>query len=252
VDRQTRKDLKTDKFAEEVVDVFEWASVHKTEVVRYGAVLIVLVLIVVGVVYYNRSQAAVRQEALAKALRVDDATTGTVIQPTNQHFDTDAEKTKAKVQAFTELSAKYSGTQEGAIADMYLASYATDDGKLDEAEKLYKKVVADGPKAYAGLGRLALAQVYASEGKMADAEKVLRDAIANPAPTVSKEHATLVLGELLAQTNPAEAHKLVDPLRSSTRGAISRTAITDAGNLPQVASPPVTPGAPGAAPAAKK
>ena len=63
MDRQTRKDLKTDKFAEEVVDIFEWTSLHKAKVVRYGAVLIALVLIVVGVMYYNRSQAAARQEA---------------------------------------------------------------------------------------------------------------------------------------------------------------------------------------------
>ena len=39
VDRQTRKDLKTDKFAEDVFDVFDWASAHKAEVVRYGAIL---------------------------------------------------------------------------------------------------------------------------------------------------------------------------------------------------------------------
>ena len=237
MDRQTRHDLKTDKFAEEVFDVFEWASVHKTEVVRYGAALVVVALIVVGVIYYNRSQATVRQEALAKALRVDDATTGSVVQATNMHFDTDAEKDKAKVQAFTDLSAKYSGTQEGAIADMYLASYAVDNGTLDEAEKRYKRVVDDGPKVYAGLARLSLAQVYASEGKMADAEKLLRDAIANPSPTVSKEYATLVLGELLTQSNPAEAHKLVDPLRTSLRGAVSRTAIMDAANIPQPGAP---------------
>jgi predicted negative regulator of RcsB-dependent stress response len=245
VDRQTRKDLKTDKFAEDVFDVFEWVSVHKAEVVRYGAVLMAVVLIIVGVVYYNRSQAVVRGEALAKALRIDDATTGEVVQPTNMHFDTDGEKDKAKVQAFTDLSAKYSGTQEGAVADMYLGSYAVDAGNMAEAEKRYRRVVEEGPKAYAGLARLSLAQVYASEGKMADAEKILRDAMANPSLTVSKEHATIVLGELLAQTNPAEAHKLIDPLRTSLRGAISRTAITDSANLPPV-NPPAAP------PAAKK
>jgi len=194
VDRQTRKDLKTDKFAEDVFDVFEWASVHKAEVVRYGAILLAVVLIIVGVVYYNRSQAVVRGEALAKALRVDDATTGEAVQPTNMHFDTEAQKDKAKVQAFTDLSAKYNGTQEGAVADMYLGSYAVDTGNMAEAEKRYKRVVEEGPKAYAGLARLSLAQVYASEGKMADAEKILRDAIANPSLTVSKEHATIVLG----------------------------------------------------------
>jgi predicted negative regulator of RcsB-dependent stress response len=241
VDRQTRKDLKTDKFAEEVVDVFEWTSLHKAQVARYGVVLVALVLIVVGVVYYNRSQAAVRQEALTKALRVDDATTGTNFQATNLHFDTEGDKTKAKVQAFTDLSAKYNGTQEGAIADIYLASYATDQGRLDEAEKRYKRVVDDGPKAYAGLARISLAQVYSSEGKLAEAEKMLREAIANPTPTVSKEQASLVLGELLSKSNPAEAHKLLDPLRTSTRAAISRTAITDAANIPQAGAPPVPP-----------
>ena len=63
--------------------------------------------------------------------------------------------------------------------------------------------------------------------------------------SVSKEHATIVLGELLARNNPAEAHKLIDPLRTSLRGAISRTAITDSANLPPL-NPPAAP------PAAKK
>ncbi|MDP8989725.1 MAG: tetratricopeptide repeat protein [Acidobacteriota bacterium] len=234
MDRRTRKDLKTDKFAEDVFDVFEWASVHKAEVVRYGAILLAVVLIVVGIVYYNRNQAVAREEALAKALRIDDATIGDVVQPTNMHFDAEADKDKAKMQAFTNLSAKYNGSQEAAVADMYLGSYAVDAGNLAEAEKRYRKVVDDGPKAYAGLARLSLAQVYSSEGKMADAEKVLRDAIANPSLTVSKEHATIVLAELLAPNNPAEAHTLIDPLRTSLRGAISRTAITDSANLPPV------------------
>jgi predicted negative regulator of RcsB-dependent stress response len=237
VDRQTRKDLKTDKFAEEVFDVFDWASVHKAEVVRYGAILIAVVLIVVGVMYYNRTQAAAREEALSAALRIDDATVGPTVQAANLHFDSDAEKTKAKTQAFADLAAKYSGTQEGAIADIYLASYATDQGKLDEAEKRYRQVVDNAPKPYAGLARLSLGQVLASEGKTADAEKVLREAIANPTPTVSKEQATLVLGEVLARSNPAEARKLLDPLRTSTRGAISRAAITDAANLPPAGAP---------------
>ena len=237
MDRQTRKDLKTDKFAEDVFDVFGWASAHKTEVVRYGAAIIALVLIVVGVLYYNRSQAATRQEALAKALRVDEATTGTAIEPTSLHFETEAEKTKAKMQAFTELSTKYGGTQEGAIADMYLGSYAVDQGNQDEAERRYKRVADSGPKAYASLARIALSQIYISEGKMADAEKVLRDAIANPSATVSKEQAQLALGEMLSNSNPTEAHKLLDPLRTSARGTISRAAIVGSSKIAQAASP---------------
>lgn len=237
MDRQTRKDLKTDKFAEDVFDVFGWASTHKTVVVRYGVALIALVLIVVGVMYYNRSQAAVREAALYQALRVEDATTAATIEPTSLHFDTEAEKTKAKVQAFTGLSAKYGGTQEGAISDMYLASYAVDAGNQEEAERRYKRVVEDGPKPYASLARIALSQIYISEGKTADAEKVLRDAIANPSATVSREQAQLALGEMLSKSNPTEAHKLLDPLRTSARGTISRAAIVASSKIAEAASP---------------
>ena len=108
---------------------------------------------------------------------------------------------------------------------MYLAATPSMQGNQDEAEKRYKRAVDDGPKPYASLARIALSQIYISEGKMADAEKVLREAIANPTPTVSKEQATLVLGEVLAQSNPAEARKLLDPLRTSTRSAISRLGL---------------------------
>jgi predicted negative regulator of RcsB-dependent stress response len=195
------------------------------------------VLIVVGVMYYKRSQATAREEALYQALRVDEATTGAAIEATSLHFDTEAEKAKARMQKFTELSAKYSGTQEGAIADMYLASYAVDSGNQDEAERRYKRVVEDGPKPYASLARIALSQIYISEGKSADAEKVLRDAIANPSATVSKEQAQLALGEMLSKSNPAEAHKLLDPLRTSARGTISRAAIVDSSKIAEAASP---------------
>jgi predicted negative regulator of RcsB-dependent stress response len=235
LDRQTRKDLKTDKFAEEVFDVFSWASAHKTEVIRYGAILVAVVAIALGIMFYNRSQAAQREEALAKALRIDDAIVGPTPNPPALHFDTEAEKDKARTQAFSEIISKYSGSQEAAIADLYMAGYDVDAGSLDSAEKRFKHVMDDAPKPYAALARLALAQVYSTENKTADAEKLLRELIANPTATVSKDQATLVLGQILSTSNPAEAHKLLDPLRTSTRSAVSRAAITAAANIPNTA-----------------
>jgi predicted negative regulator of RcsB-dependent stress response len=233
VDRLTRKDLKTDKFATEVFDIWDWATEHRALVIRYGAILIAVVAIGLGAFFYNRSQAETREAALANALRYDDATYGPNVQPTNLHFDTEEEKMKAATQAFADVAARYHGTQEGSIANIYLGGYAVDQGNLAEAEKRFKDVVDNGPKAYAGLARLSLAQVYASEGKMDEAEKLLRYSIANPTVTVSKEQATIVLGQLLARNNPAEAHKLLDPLRTSSRGPVSRAAITAAGSIPQ-------------------
>ena len=221
----TRKELKTDQVAKTASDVFEWTSDHRQEVVRWGGIAVVAVIAVIGISYYRSYQAEARQVALAEALRIDDAGVGKEqVQQQNLHYNTPEEKEKARTAAFSALAAKYSGTQEGAIAEIYLASWAADKGDLAEAEKRFKNVVDSGPKVYASQARLSLAQVYGGEGKTADAQKVLQPLIDNSSETVSKEEATLLLAQLLAKSNPAEARKLAGPLRSSTRAAVSRAA----------------------------
>jgi predicted negative regulator of RcsB-dependent stress response len=230
----TRKELKTDQVAEKVFDVFEWASEHRKEVAQWVGLALVVVLALIGFSYYRSNQATVRQEALAQALRIDDATVGTEqIQQQNLHFNTPEEKEKARSQAFAELAAKYSGSQEGAIAEIYVASWAADKGNLTEAEKRFKDVVDSGPEAYAAQARLSLAQVYAGQGKIADAKKTLQALIDKPTGTVSKEEATLLLAQLLEKSDPAEAQKLAGPLRASNRTAVSRAANMVFGEIQQ-------------------
>ena len=231
----TRKELKTDQVANTVSNVFEWASEHRKEVVRWGGLAVVAVIAVVGSSYYRSYQAEARQVALAEALRIDDAGVGSQqqIQQQNLHYNTPEEKEKALTQAFSALAAKYPGTQEGAIAEIYMASWAADKGNLAEAEKRFKTVVDSGLKLYASQARLSLARVYAGEGKLADAQKVLQALIDKPTETVSKEEATLLLAELLVQSNPAEARRLAGPLRTSNSAAVSRAANTVFGELLQ-------------------
>ena len=230
----TRKELKTDQVAKTALNVFEWASENRKEVVRWGGLAVVVLIAVIVISYYRSYQAEARQVALAEALRVDDAGIGTEqVQQQNLHYNTPEEKDKARTKAFSELAAKYSGTQEGAIAEIYLASWAADKGNLAEAEKRFKGVVDSGPKVYAAHARLSLAQVYAGQGKPADAQKVLQPLIDSSTETVSKEEAALVLAQILVKSNPAEARKLAGPLRSSTRAAVSRAANTVFGELQQ-------------------
>lgn len=231
MDRQTRKELKSDKFAEEVVDVFEWTTMHKSQVMRYGGIVLAVAVIALAWTMYSRHQADVRQVELAKALRVEDASFGPSNQGGRLHFDTEEAKNKAREQAFADVAARFSGTQEGAVAEMYLAGWAVDKGDLAGAEKRFKRVVDDAPKEYAAMAKMALAQVYASENKPADAEKLLRELVASPTSTVSKEQATIVLAQVLSGSKPDEARKLLDPLRTSARSAVSRAAINAAGSI---------------------
>src|ERR1051326_5426695 len=97
---------------------------------------------------------------------------------------------------------------------------AADEGKLSDAEKRFTSVADSAGKKYAALAKLSLGQVYFAEGKADAGEKLLRSLIAKPTVFVSKEQASIVLARMLAPTKPAEARKLLDPLRAMS-GPIS-------------------------------
>ena len=229
--RITRKELKTDKFALEVGHTVDFFEEHNREVVRYGAVALAVAAIVVAIVLYRGHQHTVRQEALAQALQIQDAPVGQAPAGAEISFPTQDAKDKEAAKAFSELASKYSGTDEGYIAEYYLGCLAADQAKLNEAEKRFRSVADSANKRYASLANLALGQVYFAEGKNDQGEKLLRSLIDHPTVFVSKDQATITLAKALAHTKPAEARKLLDPLRA-VAGTVSQTAIQAYSELP--------------------
>ncbi len=74
--RQTRKQLKTDNFAKDLGLTFSFLSEHRAETIRYGLIATAIVLLGFGYYFYSRHQAAVREEALTAAMKVDEAIIG--------------------------------------------------------------------------------------------------------------------------------------------------------------------------------
>jgi predicted negative regulator of RcsB-dependent stress response len=144
----------------------------------------------------------------------------------------DARKT-AVVKAWRDLAVKYSGTEEGGIAEFFLGTNAADVGNLPEAAKHFQTAIDTGSAPYASEAKLALAQVYAAQGKPNDGVQLIQSVIDHPTVLVSKDAATLALADLIKTSDPQRARKLVDPLRTSTRSAVSKAAITLASSLPQ-------------------
>ena len=110
MDRQTRKGLKTDKFAQEVTHGFQFLTEHSAETKRYSAIAVAVIALAVGIYFYNRHETTARGEALAHALRFDDATVGANVQPANLHFNTQAEKDAA---SFVKAHASQTGPDVG-------------------------------------------------------------------------------------------------------------------------------------------
>jgi len=233
VDRATRKDLKSDKFALEFQHSVEFVTGHRQMLLRWSAVAAAIVVVIVAIYLYMRHQSGVRQEAFQAAQRVEDASVGAAQSEYAVAYPTQAEKDKAADKVWSDLAAKYPGSQEGVIAQFYLGGHAADKDNLQEAAKRFQMVIDEGSANYAALAKLALSQVYASQGKIDDAKKLLQLLIDHPTATVSKEQAILTLAHILAYSNPQAARKLVEPLRASERAGVSRSALTFLSELPK-------------------
>jgi predicted negative regulator of RcsB-dependent stress response len=228
VDRAHRQELKHDKFVEQVGHTVEYAAGHKKQITLWTIIAIVVILGIVAGYYYMSYQAAARQEALAAAIHLQEAQVGQQQNPFLKSFATQEEKDKAVTQAWNDLANKYSGSAEALVAHHYMAVNAADKGNLAEAEKHFKQVADSGKDNYAALAKLSLADIYASTNRVSEAEKLLQSIIDHPTPTVSKEQATIALARLIAPTRPADARKLLEPLRTAS-GAASRAALNALG-----------------------
>jgi tetratricopeptide (TPR) repeat protein len=231
VDRVTRSKLKTDRFAVEVEHSVEFVAEHRKQVFQYGAAAVALVLVAAGIWYYRDRQHTARQEELAVAMDIMQAPVAPTGPAGQTFYTTDALKNAAAVKAFKPIYDKYSGSDEGTVAASYLGAISMDEGKLADAEKYFQRAADSGDKNLASMGKLSLAQVYLNAGRQADAEKLLRSLYDKPTMLVSKEQAAIALARAIATTKPAEARKLLEPLRTE-RPAVSQAAITLLSQLP--------------------
>jgi predicted negative regulator of RcsB-dependent stress response len=232
VDRLTRKELKTDKFAQEFGHSVEYVAEHRKQLFRYATAAAVVIVIAVAIYGFNQYRQGERDDALKSALRIQDAIVGPSAPEGMLSFPTQQLKDAAGVKSMTDVATKYDGTRQGAVAHYYLGGLAADKGNLAEAEKQFKAVADTGDKNYASLAKLSLATIYGSEGKRAEGEQLLRSLVNNPTDLVSKEQATIALAKYLAPYNPQEARKLLEPLRAD-RSAISTVALSTLSTIPQ-------------------
>ena len=233
MDRLTRKELKSDKFALEVQHSVEYVSEHRRQLVRWGGIAAAVVVLIVGGFFYRNYQRTVRQEKLAAAMQIMNANIGQNPADTGLSFPSTAERDKAFNKAFTELAAKYAGSDEGLLAEFYLGTHAADAGAIDEAAKHYKIVADSGDGPYSSMAKLSLAQIYAAQGKQKEGEQLIQSVLDHPTELVSKEAATIALARLIAPKDPARARKMLEPLRGSPRSGISREALNALDDMSQ-------------------
>jgi predicted negative regulator of RcsB-dependent stress response len=227
----TRKELKTDNIAEGFERGITWFEAHKKEEVRYGGIAAVVILLVAGFFIYRDHEQAARQEALALAIRVQETPVANVAISGQTTFPTQEVKDQAAIKAFVDVETKYSGSDEAQIAEYYLGCIHSDQGKLADAEKNFKNVADNASKNYAALAKVALAEIYFSDGRNDQGEKLLKELMDSPTVLVSKDQAAIALAKHYIGRNNAEARKLLAPIKDQ-KSPIASIAQTLSAQIP--------------------
>jgi hypothetical protein len=232
----TRHDLKDqlqhDQFTDAVSNVVSYSSSHRQTIIKYS-IIVGLALILAGVaVWISNYRATARQNDLQAAFSVLDIPVASDAPgTTGKTYATADEKNKAAQKAFADVVAKDSGSREGEIAQYYLGTLKAQAGDAKGAESDLN-AAANGGAEVSSLAKIALAQLYLGQKKTAQAENLLRDVINKPTDLVSKPQAQILLAQMLESSNPSEAKKIVQSLRTPNQSP----AVTRA--LEQIASQP--------------
>ncbi len=224
--------------------------------ILYGIAALVVLLIIVGIFYsYQRRQNNAAQLALGNAIETSQAIVTDTPQPagsTLKTFKTEKEKAEAAIKEFQAVAEKYGGEfaekakyfiavnrlsidraagikeldalagtndEVGYMSKFALAQAKTDDGKLDEAAKLYQDLAnAENPVIAKETVNFALAKIYEKQDKKKEAVDLYFKIAKEASEAKDKEGKPIPLSqtandakEKLLELDPERAKQLPEP-----------------------------------------
>lgn len=199
MDQQTRAALKQDKFVNTTTQGLEWASEHRRSVIVNGgiALAVIVVLVIAGVVYNSRSDAAaVAFGAAMQAYQTPLAQAGQEVPPGVKTYSSAAERAKAAGALFSDVASRYGMTPAGRNALYFVGLTEIEAGQTQQAEDTLKKVSSSWDSNLAALAKFALAQLYRDSGRNDDAVEIYKQLMKKPTMTVPAGLAQLQLADV--------------------------------------------------------
>jgi tetratricopeptide (TPR) repeat protein len=171
MDRQHRRDLRHDKFVDEIGSLSLKARENQRFLTMITAGLVALAVLAYGIYFYRNTREQKAQQALGAAIETIDSplAAGPGQQPVpNAKFKTEAEKNTAAEKQFQSVKSEYSGSDAADVADLYLARLAAGRGDVAGARKLLESFVnAHSKSLLVGSARYSLYQLRIENGEAA-------------------------------------------------------------------------------------
>lgn len=168
--RLTRKEIKRNELVAAVGRSFEYAESHVRIIVYAVGGVLLLVALGVGVFFYLRHRMDGANQALAEATKVLQApivaTGAKPNDPAAPSFPTEAARRARAKELLEKVRDDYGLTDAADVASLYLARIAADEGRLEEARKLWTDFADEhGGSMLASEARLNLIDLDRKQGK---------------------------------------------------------------------------------------
>ncbi len=212
-----RKDLKKDEIRDSFVHGVESVASHQQLLYILLGAALVIGLGVFGWNSYSQRQTAKAAAALDDAMMVFDARirapgesvdTGEITYVDEKNKFADAEK------KFLDISSQYGRTRPGQMATYYAALSEIQLKRFDDAAKHLNEVAASGDENLTGLARFQLAAVYDQSDKATQAADIYKQLADKPTEFVPKALVLLTLADHYRTSDPAQATKLYNQVKT--------------------------------------
>lgn len=145
MDRATRREIKHDKFVDEMEHVYDLAAQNRNRVLMaIGGVVAAIVIVIGGYVYLSKKERD-GQARLAEAITILDAPVGDAAPATAPKYKDENEKIAKAEPILNEVASKYSGTDAADVAEIYLARIVASRGDLESAKTKLRDFLREHP-----------------------------------------------------------------------------------------------------------
>ena len=201
MDTQTRHALKNDKFAQATASSVSWVSGHRSGVLRWAIVAVVVLAVGIGAIIFWNVKEAAADNALGAALDVYNAPLATPGAPPEANtYNSAADRSKAANKLFVAAAQQYGWLPEGAKAHYFAGITYQELGQTVSAEADLKIAAGSWDRNLSNLAKVALAGIYHATARDPQAIDLYNELAAKPSDTVSANVAQLDLADLYAAT----------------------------------------------------